>query len=259
MLKYLPLLLSISVLAGCGQVMVFGHVVGEPRTRTDGQEVKPAESAANPTPAPAATRANDAKSAPATVASRGAAQPANPDASADIASAAPSHSTEPGPVLAPALPSSPIVHRVKSVSLTVAPPATAKIAADPRFNADALREAVETELRTRQLLDTQDRTASDRAEILISDFSTRSAVNAVVFGYHLGSGSLAGDIHVGDGPGAGAETFKVIADTRLAIAANGADKNPLGPLYRRFAVLAADRLAGTVSKPEEPDRDLMPR
>jgi hypothetical protein len=213
MLKNLLVMgLTLAVLTGCGQVMVFGRVIGETRTQTETKVEAPAMSLA--------------------------ADPAPPS---------------------PPLPSSPIVHRVKSVALTLNPQAASQATADPRFNTAALLEAIETELRSRKLLETHDPAASDKAEIRLSDFTTRSATNAVVFGYQLGSGSLTADIHVGDSPAAGPDNFKVIAETRLAIAANGADKNPLGPLYRRFAVLTADRLAGTPSKPEEPDRDLMPR
>ena len=210
MLKTLLLwLLSLAALTGCGQVAVFGRVIGEPRAQ--GQNV----GAPEPTPTPASSP--------------------------------------------PALPSSPIARHVSAIALTFTPDATTKTSADPRFKADALRNAIEAELRSRKLLDTKNTATSDTAQITISDFATRTSVNAVVFGYNLGSGSLAGEIRVGESSTGSSQVLPVLAETRLAIAASGDDKNPLAALYRRFAVLTADRLAGTPSKPEEPDRDLMPR
>jgi hypothetical protein len=42
-----------------------------------------------------------------------------------------------------------------------------------------------------------------------------------------------------------------VAESRLTVAADGQDKNALGPLYRRFATLTADELTGIAAKPSQ--------
>ena len=198
----LVLLLPLTLLTGCGPVIVFGHTVGEGRVASENEPV-----------------------------AKHAAQPA-PNASAA---------------------------KIKSVTLALTPQATAKVASDPRFKADALLDAIESELQSRQLFDAHDPRASDQAEILIDDFATRSTSNAVVFGYNLSAGTLTGDIHVRGADGHELQTFKVVAESRLAIAASGEDANPLRDLYRRFANLAADDLAGTPAKSADASNNGVPR
>jgi hypothetical protein len=137
----------------------------------------------------------------------------------------------------------------KAVTLTLTPQAREKAAADPRLKEDVLLCVVETELRARKLLDDKDPRASRTVEIVIDDFSTRSTSNAVLFGYNLGAGTLAGDISVRDADGNKLRDFRVEAQSRLATHANGEDASPLGSLYRRFANLTANNLAGTAPTP----------
>ncbi len=196
------LLLTLGLLTGCGQVVIFGHTVGEGRSASENE--------------PAAGRTAQATSKP-------------------------------------------LVPKVKAVTLALTPQAAEKVASDPRFKADVLLAAVESELRSRELFDAQDPRASGQAEILIDDFATRSTSNAVVFGYNFSAGTLAGDIRVRDANGNELQTFKVVAESRLAIAASGEDTNPLRDLYRRFADLAADDLAGTPSKSADAANNGVPR
>ena len=203
MLKLLPwLLLTLGLLAGCGQVVIFGHTVGDGR--------------ANSASEPASKPKGQATSTPA-------------------------------------------AHRVKAVTLALTPEATQKVAGDPRFKADALRDAVEGELRSRQLLDVQDPQASGTAEILIDDFAIRATSNAVVFGRIPSAGTLIGDIRIRDANGNALPADKISAEARMSLAANGNDKNPLQDLYRRFAVLVADNLAGIPSKSEDTSGNVIPR
>ncbi|MEJ1963076.1 MAG: hypothetical protein WDO56_16590 [Gammaproteobacteria bacterium] len=145
------------------------------------------------------------------------------------------------------------------MSLTLTAEATAKATDDPAFKADALLDAIRRELRARQLLDPQDTGAAGSAEVVIDDFDTRSTSNAVVFGYIFKEGALAGVIHVRDASGNELQKFDVMAESRFSVAANGTDANGLAALYRRFAVLAADRLADTPSKPEVSTSNDVPR
>ena len=217
--------LMITLLAGCGQVMVFGHVVGERRTAE--------ETKSEATPAASPTAAGETPAPPAPGASTGSAST---------------------PVEPPLAARSPLVtHAVKAVNVTVTAEAAAKATGDAsRFAADALLDAIRAELKSRKLLDEQSPRAVGTAEIIVDDLATRPTTNAVVFGYKMLAGTLEGDIRVtgaGDTESTGA---RIVAQSELTVAANGDDKNPLGPLYRRFAVLAADRLAGVASKPQDP-------
>ena len=202
-----------AMLAGCGQVIVFGHVMREGNSSVQPKE----EGSGSGGPAPQAT-------APASAAA-----------------------SSPPPAKSPA-----IAHVVKAVNLTITPEASARVTGDAsRFTADALLDAIKSELRSRKLLDEQSANASGTAEIVVDGLATRATTNAIVFGYKMLAGTLEGDIRV---TGAGVESTgsRIVAESKLTIAASGDDKNPLGPLYRRFAVLAADRLAGVASAPKDP-------
>jgi hypothetical protein len=187
----LALLLTVGLLAGCGQVAVFGHTIGEKHS--------PSEVKADSIPTPQAAV-------------------------------------------------SPRIQMVKDVRLVLTPQAATKVANDAKFNADTLLEAIKGELRSRKLLDDTDSRANGTAEISIDDFAMRPTSNAVVFGYLLNAGTLNGEIRVRDTDGKDLQNFRVEAESQVSIAASGETKNPLEPLYRRFAVLAGDNLAGTPSK-----------
>ncbi len=189
--------LSVALLAGCGQVVVFGHVVRE----GSAPEVPQSEAPAKP----------------------------------QVAASRPDIST---PVL-------------KSVTLRVAPKATDDVASDTPFAPDLLLEAIRTELRARKLLDEHNPQITGTAEVAIDQVAVRPSTNAIVFGYKMMVSTLIGDIHLSTGDGSTPSDLHVSAESRLTLSAEGENKNPLGPLYRRFAELTADRLAGVESKPNE--------
>ena len=207
-------MLIAAMLAGCGQVIVFGHVVGEHKTPAE-----PRPQSAVPATAPASTAA---------------------ETTAPV--------SEPVPAKSPV-----IAHVVKAVNITVTPEAAEKVTGDAsRFTPDALLDAIKTELKSRKLLDEQDPHASGTAEVIVDRLGTRSTTNAIVFGYRMLAGTLEGDIRVTGLEGRESTGSRIVAEAKLTVAASGDDKNPLGPLYRRFAVLAADRLAGVTSQPQDP-------
>jgi hypothetical protein len=211
------LVLAVTLLAGCGQMIVFGHVVGERHE----QESKPDATA----PDSAASAAVDASTAMAGT---------------------------PAEQRLAAKPSA-IAHTIKAVNLTVTAEAAAKVTGDAsRFTSAALLDAIRTELKSRKLLDEQDPQASGTAEIIVDGLATRATTNAVVFGYKMLAGTLAGDIRVTGADGTESTGSRIVAESKLTVAVSGDDKNPLGPLYRRFAVLAADRLAGVASRAPDP-------
>ncbi|MGA9026276.1 MAG: hypothetical protein WB440_09500, partial [Steroidobacteraceae bacterium] len=136
--------------------------------------------------------------------------------------------------------------------LLVTPQAKAQTGADPRFQQAGLRAAVQDELRRRQLLD--EGGANRTLQISIADFGTHPTSNAVLFGYQLSAGTLDADVTVRGADGAELQDFRIQASSRLSTRADEPDANPLGALYRRFAVLTADHLAGVPTKPESQDQ-----
>ena len=125
----------------------------------------------------------------------------------------------------------------------------AKLAGDSSFDAIALQAEVTAELRARKLLDEQDPDAFGLAEIAIDQVTSRPTVNAGVFGYQMMAGTLTGRVHLIDASGNSQTDFMISAESRWSVAVDGDDKNPLKALYRRFAVLSGDRLAGVSSEP----------
>jgi hypothetical protein len=142
-----------------------------------------------------------------------------------------------------------IPHVIKAVTITITAEAAAKVTGDAsRFSADALLDAIKAELKSRKLLDEQDPHAAGTAEVIVDRLGTRPTTNAIVFGYKMLAGTLEGDVRVTGLPGGESTGSRIVAESKLTVAASGDDKNPLGPLYKRFAVLTADRLAGVTSQ-----------
>jgi hypothetical protein len=214
MIRLLTLLIvPLAALTGCGEVVVFGHVVREDPSKTEATVAKPATDAAAPKPATAtnSTHASRQTSAPA----------------------------------AAGLPAGHVLH---AVNVTLSP---ASQAGDSGVDAAALLDAIQTELRSRNLLDEQNPAADGTAEVLIENVTARPTVNAVVFGKQPMAGTLTGELRVSSTSGEELPTSRIVAESRLTIADDGHDKNPLGPLYRRFAVLTADELTGIASNPSK--------
>jgi hypothetical protein len=139
---------------------------------------------------------------------------------------------------------------LKSITVKVAPKATDNVASETPFAPELLLEALRTELRSRKLLDEDNPQLTGSAEVQISEVSVRPSTNAIVFGYKMMAGTLIGDIHFSGADSNAPPDLHVLADTRLTIAVDNGKKDPLGPLYRRFAVLTADRIQGVESKPD---------
>ena len=191
-IRYVMLLpLIAGTLAGCGDVIVFGHTVHEAHPAS---EVK-----AEPTATPKAAV-------------------------------------------------TPRVQVVKTVTLVLAAQAAAKVVDDSRFNADALLAEIKSELQSRKLLDDADLHSSGTAEISIDDYAMRPTSNVILFGNIISAGTLSGDVRVRDAQGNELPDRRIEAETRVSIPASGESANPLAPLYRQFAVMTANSLAGTPTK-----------
>jgi hypothetical protein len=259
-----------ALVAGCGDVIVFGHKVHEgsasPEAKTDVPPPAAGAAAAAPVPAPVSpASAPPASAPPMTVAEAPAPGPAVAAASATPSPASPANAppvsapaTGPVVAVAPASPAAPapviapasMTKVVRAVNVSVTPAAAAKLTDDSTFAAGALAAAVSSELKSRKLLNAQDPRAAGTLEITIEDLNTRPSSNAVIFGYQPMAGTLSGEILVADGSGADQARFKVVAQSRWNVAVSGEEKDSLRSLYHRFAELTADRLAGVASNGE---------
>jgi hypothetical protein len=206
------LILSVA-LAGCGEVVVFGHVVRENPSKAEAAPSEPTTAALAPKPETAtgsthATRQNSA------AASAG-------------------------------LPAPPLLH---AVNVTLSAPGQT---GDASVDAAALLDAIRTELRSRNLLDEQNPSADRTAEVRIESATTHPTVNAVIFGRQPMAGTLIGELQVSSASGDELPASRIVAESRWSIADDDQDKNALGPLYSRFAVLTADELSGSAANPNE--------
>jgi hypothetical protein len=148
---------------------------------------------------------------------------------------------------------------LKGVTVTLTPPAQEKAAADRRFKQDGVVAAIESELRARKLLAENDVKAERTVAVIIDDFATRPTSNAVIFGYVISEGTLAGSVDVRDTSGQQLQAFRITAKARLVIPASGEDNHALHALYSKFANLAVDALSGTTGKPDDVTNNEAPR
>jgi hypothetical protein len=171
--RFLTSLILSLVLTGCGELVVFGHVVRENPPITEAAASKPAAETAG---SEAATPTPTTESA---VPEPAAQKPAAEAAAQKTASATSStHATrETRAAAAPGLPSAPLPH---AVNVTLSP---ASQAGNAGVDAAALLDAIRTEFRSRNLLDEQNPSADGTAEVLVESATTRATVNAVIFGY----------------------------------------------------------------------------
>lgn len=226
MIRLLTSLILSVALAGCGEVVVFGHVVRENPSKAEASS-EPPTTAAAPKPAIEAAAPQPATTAvapkPATATS---ATPVTPQTSAGAA---------------PGLPAIRVLH---GVNVTLSP---ASQGGDASVDAAALLNAIRTELKSRNLLDEQSPSADATAEVRIESATTHPTVNAVLFGRQPMAGTLTGELHVSKASGEELPASRIVAESRWTIADDGQDKNALGALYSRFAVLTADELGGAAN------------
>jgi hypothetical protein len=142
--------------------------------------------------------------------------------------------------------------KVKAVSVLLTEQVIAKTAADAKFNVDALLSAVKTELQSRDALyESTMQTAV--AEIVIDDYALHPTSNAILFGQVISTGVLNGTLRVRDAQGNELSNRRIEAKARVSIPAKGESENPLGFLYREFAVQTGNTLTGKIIKPVTDD------
>jgi hypothetical protein len=242
------LALSLLVLTGltaCGEVVLFGHTVREGNS-TQEQPV-PAEPPSPQPSKPAAPQAAEPAPQPSQPAIPQAAEPAAAQQRAEpltqSAKAAPTSSVERSPAATHDIGDAGHPTAV-DVRLILTARAKEAAAADSNFHEDELLKALNAELRARRLLGETNHAADRTLEISIEEFSNRPTSNAVLFGYNMSAGTLAGTATMRDMQGKELRRFQVQARSRLVVAADAEAGSGLEPLYRRFARLTADNLTG---------------
>ena len=261
-MKLLAALVLCLAVTGCGEVVVFGHVVRENPSKAEAAAQPPATEAA--APAAATSDLAAAQTAPAAASSSTVPEPAAREPAVASAAATPA-ATSTGPESATATPATGLgsTHATAAISTAAEPQSAANaarssghllravnvtlsaesVASGSGVDTAALLDAIRAELRSRKLLDEQSTSGDGTAEVLIEGATTHRTVNAVVFGIQPMAGTLEGELHVSSARGEH-PAVKIVAESRFSLAADGENKNALGPLYRRFAVLTADEIAG---------------
>ncbi len=125
------------------------------------------------------------------------------------------------------------------------PAAQKQMTHDERFNTEALRDAISSELGSRHLLKLQPG-AGRAAVIQVDEFSVRATSNLVLLGHLPSAGVLAAVVRIREASGESRE-FHVRAEVSMSISRSGTAKNPLKKLYGGFATQLADELTGTVT------------
>ena len=147
---------------------------------------------------------------------------------------------------------------MKEVTVSIEPKAAERVAADSRFDADTLRDAIQAELQSRTLPDTAElQDASTTVAISIENYDLRADTNFVIFGSTPYTGALEGTLVRRDEHGETLAVSRVEAHAALSVPADGEAKNLLAPLYRQFAVAVADTLTGS-RVPPNAERQLPP-
>jgi hypothetical protein len=134
--------------------------------------------------------------------------------------------------------------KAKAVEVTFTASGRAKLATDPRFNQDDLLTAIVSELRAHALLDESNPGTGERLGIVIDDFASRPATNAVVFGYILSTGTLQGEVVRLASDGEALQSSKVRVRVHLTDPAGSGRADFFRPLYRGFAELTVRKLTG---------------
>jgi hypothetical protein len=188
------------LISGCGQVVVFGHTIGEKT----------------------ASEVNT-----------------NSTAASQDATAPSGHAPKDKTLSIPL---------IRSVTLVLTPQVAGQVTNDSRFDRDALLTAISSELKSRKLLDETNSHAST-AEVSIEEYAMRPTSNVILFGNIISAGTLNGSIQLRDELGRDFPLRHIEADSQVSIPASGQTINPLGRLYRQFAIVTANVLDSTPPQP----------
>ncbi len=156
--------------------------------------------------------------------------------------------------------SSPAPANVSTVMVNFSATAKDEASASFKLQEASLREAIESELRSRRLLSSPAETRSPGRTVAISvdAFTARTTSNVIMFGQVFEAGTLTGDVTVRDGSGVAVQTYRIKANSHINRPAAGATTDTLTPLYKKFADLTVDNLSGAPRRPVDLTNTGMP-
>jgi hypothetical protein len=123
----------------------------------------------------------------------------------------------------------------KTVKVTVAEEAKAKLADNLKFDQNRLGDTVRRALEAQSLLKADLPEQAACVQIDVSDVRIRSAFTAVAFGIFAGTDHIEGTVKVLDTAGNVVDTVKVSASYGLGGFAGGIDETRMSWLYEKFA------------------------
>ena len=232
--------LTAIVLAGCGEVVVFGHVVREAKPSAKAEAELSTESQSGSSQSSSAQSNSTQSTSP---------QPAGSETTTSVAA---TNSTTIEDATKQSTTRSEF-QTLQAVSVVLAAEVAAKVKEDSKFDVDALLAAIKNELRSRNVLVESDSQVSASGEIVIDDYSLRRTSNVVLFGNIYSNGTLNGALRVRDAQGNELNDRRIEAKAKITIPAEGRVENPLGPLYRQFAIEVGSALTGMPNKPDDSD------
>ncbi|MDX8391898.1 MAG: DUF4410 domain-containing protein [Mariprofundaceae bacterium] len=130
------------------------------------------------------------------------------------------------------------------VTISLTNKAKDKLVDNMKFNAETLRQRVESALKTQTLIALEDQDGLPNMEIVIKDMRARSNFSAIAFGFMAGSDSITGDIVLKDANNTVLDRFEVSASYALGGLAGGFDSTRMNWLYEEFAKQTIKELRG---------------
>lgn len=144
--------------------------------------------------------------------------------------------------------------QVGLISLSLTPEAQQVASTTVRFDQNTLMRMIRQSLEQRRALSAQPDQALPSVEILVTSIRSRSAFNAVMFGFMAGDDHIKGDVIVRSPEGVELQRFAVSASWALGGFAGGQTDARMGWLYETFSKHVVDELTGAkATAPPESD------
>ena len=130
--------------------------------------------------------------------------------------------------------------KFSTVKVGLADEARQKLADNPLFDAEGLRNAILRKLSSGGCMDS----AAPRpvVDVIVTDIRTRSGFAAVMFGFMAGDDRIVGTVALADENAAQQDSFQISASYALGGLVGGQEGVRMGYLYEKFAELTAIEL-----------------
>jgi hypothetical protein len=143
--------------------------------------------------------------------------------------------------------------QASGVSLSLTPEAQEIAATTVRFNQDTLLRLIRQGLEQKHAVSAAPDQTLPAIEIVITSIRSRSAFNAIMFGFMAGDDHINGEVIVRSSDGTELQRFSVSASYALGGFGGGQTDARMGWLYETFAKHVIDELTGVKTEPPPPD------